>query len=93
VDVGRAARHDEVGIGEHLRCGLGHRNDSDIERAPEPGSDGVGNLARIAVHRLIDHDGTHGHHPPYPYQVHLLQLSWRRSAGAGRAVQTAARGT
>ena len=62
VNVRRAAHHDQFGVGDNLRPGVGHRDDADIVGGLEPGPDGVGNQMRVAVHGLIDDHSAHDPH-------------------------------
>ncbi len=58
----RPADDHQVSIDQNRRVSLGHRDNADVEDRTEPGSDGIGNQVRVAIHGLIDNHGPHGCH-------------------------------
>ena len=60
--VRRPADDHQVSVGQNRRVSLGHRDNTDVEDRTEPGSDGLGNQVRVAVHGFIDNHSPHGCH-------------------------------
>ena len=60
VDVGRAADHEELDIFHALGSGLVDRHDFGLEVRPEAVGDVVGHDVRVAVHRFVDDECSHG---------------------------------
>src|SRR5579859_2764496 len=62
VHVGWRADHQQIGLGDQIRGGIGHRDEGHLMRGAQAVRDVAGDDVCVPVHRLVNHKYSHADH-------------------------------